>query len=71
MVNKVTFAGFRSDHPNRPSPRISLWFVTTGVIQISTTPARYIHWTSCSDSKTYYFILNSLDVRNEKSHKWN
>jgi len=24
--------------------------VTTGVIQISTTGARYIHWTSCSNS---------------------
>ena len=29
--------------------------------------ARDIHWTSCSNSYTYYFILNSLDIRNKKS----
>jgi len=28
----------------------------------------YIHWTSCSYSKTYYFILNSLDIRDKNSH---
>ena len=43
-------------------------FATTNVIQISTTRARYIHWTSCSNSWTYYFILTSLDIRNKNSH---
>jgi len=40
----------------------------TDVIQISITRARYIHWTSCSKSETYYFILNSLDIKNKNSH---
>jgi len=43
-------------------------FATTDVTQISTTRARYIHWTSCSSWKTYHFILKSLDIRNKNSH---
>jgi len=42
-------------------------FATTDVMQISTTRARYIHLTSCSNSKTYYHILNSVDIRNKSS----
>jgi len=40
-------------------------FATSDVIQIITTRARYIHWTSWFNSKgyQYYFILNSLDIR--------
>jgi len=40
-------------------------FATTGVVQISTTRARYIHWISCSNSWTYYVTLNSLDIRHQ------
>ena len=47
-----------------PSGRLA----TTDVIQISTTRARNIHWTSCSNSWTYYFVLNSLDIRNKNNH---
>ena len=44
-------------------------FATTDVIQISTTRARYIHLTSCSNSwPCYYFIQNFLDIRNTNSH---
>jgi len=37
-------------------------FAMTGVIRISTTSARYIHWTSCSNSWTYCLILNYPDI---------
>jgi len=37
-------------------------FATTGVIQISIKSARYFHWTSCSNSWTYCFILNYPDI---------
>ena len=46
-------------------------FATTDVIQISTTRALYIQWTSCSNSWTYYFILHSFDIRNKNSHNDN
>jgi len=40
----------------------------TDFIQFGTTRAHYINWTSCSSSKTYYFILYPIDIRDKKTH---